>query len=124
LESNDPGVGRGERDGECIVKNCQEACRASPPVPKIVTTMADTPGASEQSLRQMVRARLQSGDLFPIDGRGFAGKGTVQSCQVCGLFVLPSEHELEVVEPKRAFAHLTCHTVWLQESNVFRDSRG
>jgi hypothetical protein len=81
-------------------------------------------GGSDENLRQMVRARLASGALFPVDGEGYAGKGTGQLCSVCGMPILPFETENEISNPRTAYAHVTCHAVWVQESRALRESRG
>ena len=80
--------------------------------------MNERPEDSNATLRQMVRTRLGAGSLFPVDGKVFAGKGTGQRCIVCGMPIIATEVEHEVTEPQKAYAHLTCHSLWVQESKI------
>jgi len=81
---------------------------------------AHTPNVT---LRQMIRTRLAAGSLFPVDGKVCAGKGTGQRCIVCGMPIFATEVEHEVTEPQRAYAHMTCHSLWVQESKILGESR-
>ncbi len=81
---------------------------------------AHTPNVT---LRQMIRTRLAAGSLFSVDGKVFAGKGTGQLCTVCGMPIFATEVEHEVTEPQRAYAHMTCHSFWVQESKILGKSR-
>ena len=66
---------------------------------------------------------LAAGSLFSVDGKVFAGKGTGQLCTVCGTPIFATEVEHEVTEPQRAYAHMTCHSLWMQESKILGKSR-
>ena len=85
--------------------------------------MNERPEVSNAPLRQMIRTRLAAGSLFPVDAKVFAGKGTGQRCIVCGMPIFATEMEHEVTEPQRAYAHMTCHSLWVQESKSLSESR-
>jgi hypothetical protein len=75
------------------------------------------------TLRQMIRTRLAAGSLFSVVGKVFAGKGTGQRCIVCGMPIFATEIEHEVTDPQRAYAHMTCYSLWVQESKILGKSR-
>jgi hypothetical protein len=79
-------------------------------------------GGSDDTLRQTVRDGLDSGDLFPVDGNGFGGRGRRGLCTVCDMPVLPADMEIRITEPQSANAHLACYAVWLEESKARRES--
>jgi len=79
-------------------------------------------GASDDTLRQTVREGLDSGELFPVDGNGFGGRGRRSLCTVCDMPVLPADMEIRITEPRSANAHLACYAVWLEESKARRES--
>jgi hypothetical protein len=80
-------------------------------------------GASDDALRQTIRDGLDSGELFPVDGNGFGGRGRRQLCTVCDMPVLPADMEIRITEPRSARAHVACYAIWLEESNARRESR-
>jgi hypothetical protein len=75
-------------------------------------------GGSNESLRRMIRTRLATGSLFPVDGKVFAGKGTDKLCSICGTPILQGDIEHEVVGPTTVFAHWDCYSIWRQESDA------
>jgi len=85
--------------------------------------MNDRTEVSNATLLQMIRTRLAVGSLFPVDGKSFAGKGTGQLCAVCGMPIFATEIEHEVRTPRAAYAHSTCHSMWVQESRALSESR-
>ena len=89
----------------------------------IASAMNKEPKVSIAALRQTIRTRLAAGSLFSVDGKVFAGKGTGQLCTVCGMPIFATEVEHEVTEPQRAYAHMTCHSLWMQESKILGKSR-
>src|SRR5438876_9372083 len=84
----------------------------------IASAMNEEPKVSIVALRQMIRTRLAAGSLFPIDGTVLAGKATGKLCAVCGMPIFATEVEHEVTEPQGAYAHMTCHSLWVQESKI------
>jgi hypothetical protein len=80
-------------------------------------------GASDDTLRQTVRDGLDSGELFPVDGNGFGGRGKRRLCIVCDMLVLPADMEITITEPRSARAHVACYAIWLEESEAWRESR-
>ena len=67
--------------------------------------------------RAIVRARLGSGALFPVNGHSWAGYGSGRPCAVCDAPIGRDEIEYEVTGPKgRSFIHLVCFMVWHRES--------
>ena len=72
------------------------------------------------NLRQNVRTRLISGDLFPTDGNVSAGKSTAKSCIVCGMTIVDGEIEHKVVGATTVWAHWDCYSIWRQESDTIR----
>jgi len=85
--------------------------------------MDEKPEVSNVTLCQMIRTHLAAGSLFPVDGKVFAGKGTGQLCTVCGRPIFATEVEHEVTKPQTAYAHSTCHSIWVQESRALSESR-
>ena len=78
---------------------------------------------SNATLRQKIRTRLASGSLFPVDGKVVAGKATGKLCTLCAMPIFATEVEHEVMEPQTAYAHMTCHSLWVQESKILGKSR-
>ena len=85
--------------------------------------MNGKPEVSNATLRRMIRTRHAAGSLLPVDGKVFAGKGTGQLCTVCGMPIFATEIENKVANPRTAYAHSTCHSMWLEESTALRESR-
>ena len=86
--------------------------------------MNEYPPTPNVTLRQMIRTRLATGSWFPLDdGRAYAGKGTGKRCDVCGMPIHATEVENELAKPQTAYAHSLCHSVWIQESLAFKESR-
>ncbi len=61
--------------------------------------------------------------LFPVDGKVVAGKATGKLCTLCAMPIFATEVEHEVMEPQTAYAHMTCHSLWVQESKILGKSR-
>ena len=78
---------------------------------------------SNAALRRKIRTRLASGSLFPVDGKVVAGKATGKLCTLCAMPIFATEVEHEVMEPQTAYAHMTCHSLWVQESKMLGKSR-
>jgi hypothetical protein len=78
----------------------------------------------QSALRQTVRERLASGWLFPAPSKVWAGMGTGHVCIVCGITIAPSEIETEVVGPTTVWSHLTCHSIWRDESQTYEGANG
>lgn len=77
---------------------------------------------ADDPLLDAVQSRLASGALFPVDRRGWAGRGSGKSCAVCDLTINDADLEYEVADGpgSSAFAHVKCYLVWRQESEVLR----
>ena len=70
-------------------------------------------------LRQSVRNRLVSGELFPVGGQALGRRATGKLCVICGTSIAEGEFEHEVVGPSRTvFAHWDCYSIWRQESGA------
>src|SRR5437667_4339451 len=80
----------------------------------IASAMNEEPKVSLVALCQTIRTRLAAGSLFPIDGTVLAGKASGKLCTVCGMPISATEVEHEVTEPQGAYAHMTCHSLWVQ----------
>jgi hypothetical protein len=79
---------------------------------------------SGSDLRHTVRERLASGWLFPAPHKVWAGKGTGQICIVCGTAIGPSEVENEVIGPTTVWSHLSCYSIWREESGAHERAGG
>lgn len=78
--------------------------------------------SDDDRLRAIVRARLDSGELFPVNGHSWAGYGSGKPCAVCGSSIGGAEIEYEVEGPTGvALAHLICFMAWQRESEVQRN---
>ena len=67
---------------------------------------------------ETVRARLVSGDLFPIGDKARMGRGRGKRCAVCGDHVEPSDIEYEIPGGVNGtvVSHSDCYVVWKRES--------
>jgi hypothetical protein len=79
-----------------------------------------TGGSDDERMRSIVRARLRTGDLWPLNGRSFwAGHGHGKACVVCGSPIGGAEVEYEAQGlGGPAVAHLTCFMIWHRESEA------
>ena len=77
-----------------------------------------TGGSDDERVRALVRARLSTGMLWPVDGSfSWSGCGRGKACAVCGSPVGGVEVEYEVEGPDGpVVAHLVCFFVWHGES--------
>ena len=84
---------------------------------KLAPTFAITGGAAPP-LRETVRALLISGMLPPISGRVIAGYGTGKHCVICHEPVTfeEVEYELDCAAEGAVVCHLSCFTVWRDET--------
>ena len=75
-------------------------------------------GGAEPSLHEIVRMRLASGDLFPVDGHVWAARATGADVRGLRQPDRTGEAEYEVASDDRhsVFAHVGCFTVWRGES--------
>jgi hypothetical protein len=77
-------------------------------------------GSSESdALRVVIRARLASGALFPVDGRAWGSRGIGKACVVCDEPITGEQVAYEVSRAHDglcAGAHLRCYTLWMEES--------
>jgi len=77
--------------------------------------------SDDDRLRTIVRARLASGALLPVNGHSWAGHGSGRPCAVCDAPIGSAEIEYEVKGPKgEALVHLNCFTAWHRESERSR----
>ena len=97
----------------------EERCRCG--------TSACEPGSAavtmdrDRRLRERVRRGLASGELFLIDHKSWAGRGSGGRCAVCGMTIAFQNVEYKVEGARgAAVAHLTCNLVWRQESEAWR----
>ena len=75
----------------------------------------------DRRLRERVRRGLASGELFLIDRKSWAGRGSGGRCAVCGMTIAFQNVEYKVEGARgAAVAHLTCYLVWRQESEAWR----
>ena len=63
-----------------------------------------------------VRAALRTGALALTANRAYGGRGAGETCAVCGLTIGLQDSLYEVLEPRRAQAHLECYQLWQTES--------
>jgi len=72
-------------------------------------------------LREQVRTRIASGALpQAAPARLFAGKGSNETCDVCGQSISPTQivYDVEVTQGagrKNLHFHLACHAAWQLE---------
>ena len=81
-----------------------------------------TGGSDDERVRALVRARLSSGVLWPVNGHFFwAGYGRGQACVVCGSPIGGAEVEYEAEGAAGpVVAHLVCFVIWHRESKPLR----
>jgi len=73
------------------------------------------------SLREQVRRRLASKELFLVSRKGRAERGSGNACGVCGAVVSTTEVQYTVSGPTTSVGvHLGCYLVWRQESEAAR----
>ena len=76
-------------------------------------------GSESDVLRGVIRDRLATGALFPVDGRAWGSRGIGKACVVCDQPITGEQVEYEVsraVDGLCAGAHLRCYTLWMEES--------
>jgi hypothetical protein len=79
-----------------------------------------TGGSDDERVRSIVRARLSTGGLWPLNRHAYfwAGYGHGEACVVCGSPIGGAELEYEAEGPGGlAAAHLTCFMIWHRESD-------
>jgi hypothetical protein len=75
----------------------------------------------DRRLRERVRRGLATGDLFLIDRKSWAGRGSGKPCAVCGVTITFRDVEYRIQRPQgSALAHLACYLVWRKESEGWR----
>jgi hypothetical protein len=82
-------------------------------------------GASTRPARETVRARIASGELFPLGDKARMGRGQGRRCAVCGDRVGASDIEYEIPGGVNGtvVSHSACYVVWKKESaNVDPDA--
>jgi hypothetical protein len=73
------------------------------------------------SLREQVRRRFATKELFLISRRGRAEPASGNACVVCALVIDTSGVQYAVRGPtSRVVAHVACYLVWRQESEAAR----
>src|SRR4029450_4468940 len=79
-----------------------------------------TGGSDTDGLRAMVRARLATGALFPLEStRAWASYGEDNPCAVCRELISRAQVEYEVssaIVDATVRTHLRCYMVWKEES--------
>jgi hypothetical protein len=78
-----------------------------------------TGGCDDERVQSIVRARLSTGGLWPVNGHGhfWAGYGRGKACVVCGSPIGGAEIEYEAAGPSgSAVVHLICFMIWQRES--------
>ena len=91
-------------------------CRSSPPRPP-GWSISGGSAASDDELRQQIRARLSEARLPPVNGVSRSSRGTGRPCIVCRRAIEPTEVERQV-ESVGVFlyAHEACYKLWREES--------
>src|SRR5882724_2204017 len=80
--------------------------------------------ASDDELRQQIRARLSEARLPPVDGVSSSSRGTGRPCIVCRRAIEPTEVERQVSgHGVFLYAHEACYKFWREESGVFRTTK-
>lgn len=81
-----------------------------------------TGGSDTDGLRAMVRARLATGALFPLEStRAWASYGEDNPCAVCRELISRAQVEYEVssaIVDATVRTHLRCYMVWKEESRI------
>jgi hypothetical protein len=77
--------------------------------------------SNPEALRLVVRRRLREERLFLAPSRVWSGSGRGRICVVCDDDISADEIENEMIlGPVTLWAHLSCYTVWRQESNLYQ----
>jgi hypothetical protein len=77
--------------------------------------------ASDDELRQQIRARLSEARLPAVDGVSRSSRGTGRPCVVCRRAIEPTEVERQVDgHGVFLYAHEACYKLWREESVLFR----
>ena len=91
-------------------------CRSSPHRPP-GWSISGGSAASDDELRQQIRARLSEARLPPVNGVSRSSRGTGRPCIVCRRAIEPTEVERQV-NGLGVFlcAHEACYKLWREES--------
>jgi hypothetical protein len=74
-----------------------------------------------ERLREQVRRRLASKELFLVNRQGRAERGSGNSCAVCASVIGTSGVQYTVRGPTSSVVvHVACYLVWRQESEAAR----
>ena len=80
--------------------------------------------ATNDELRQQIRARLSEARLPAVNGVSKSHRGTGRPCIVCRSAIVPTEVERQVGElGVFLYAHEACYGLWREESVMFRATR-
>ena len=91
-------------------------CRSSPPRPP-GWSISGGSAASDDELRQQIRARLSEARLPPVNGVSRSSRGTGRPCIVCRRAIEPTEVERQVgALGVFLCAHEACYKLWREES--------
>jgi hypothetical protein len=71
---------------------------------------------AQRALAARVRAALRTGELALTANRAYGARGAGETCSVCGHVIGFEDVLYEVLEPRRAQAHLECYQLWQTES--------
>lgn len=71
---------------------------------------------AQRGLTARVRAALRTGELALTANRAYGGRGAGETCTVCGHTIGFEDVLYEVLEPRRAQAHVDCYQLWQTES--------
>jgi hypothetical protein len=95
-------------------------CRSSPDRPP-GWSISGGSAASDDELRQQIRARLSEARLPPVNGVSRSSRGTGRPCIVCRRAIEPTEVERQV-NGLGVFlcAHEACYKLWREESVASR----
>ncbi len=75
-------------------------------------------GGASRPTPETIRARLASGELFPVGDKARMGRGRGERCAVCGDQVDASDIEYEVPGgvDETVVCHSACYVLWRRES--------
>jgi len=80
--------------------------------------------ATDDELREQIRARLSEARLPAVNGVSSSSRGTGRPCVVCRRAIEPTEVERQVSgHGVFLYAHEACYKLWKEESVVFRVSK-